>query len=268
MYPNAQFIRTIRIQPHKIYKKQKNNRVIQTSLSRIFFHSRSTSIPRAKNFSHVRPKREKQENREITRLYRRETFEIKIKRLWFVRSEDSIDRSSIVLLVRRWKIGERGGKGNGRAEQQVRVEELLDPKGCNNGRRGGIERNSPSRFYSGASPIGESQYKGGTDRLENRCIAITSHFSFYHFFFLLPPSLLFSSSFFLLSPIWRMFRVFVWIIVVISCSRKDKELLKQFGWQRVLIEDFCRAISTRQGKRILLTTKKFSIYLITDRISC
>lgn len=81
----------------------------------------------------------------------------------------------------------------------MRVEELLDPKGCNNGRRGGIERNSPPRFYSGASPIGESQYKGGTDRLENRCIAITSHFSFYHFFFLLPPSLLSSSSFFFIS---------------------------------------------------------------------
>lgn len=29
--------------------------------------------------------------------------------------------------------------------------------------------------------IGESQYKGGSDRLENRCIAITLHFSLAYF---------------------------------------------------------------------------------------
>lgn len=42
---NYSTVSTIQIKPHKIYKKQKNNRVIQTSLSRIFFHIlRSTSI--------------------------------------------------------------------------------------------------------------------------------------------------------------------------------------------------------------------------------
>lgn len=61
---------TIQIQPHKIYKKQKNNRVIQTFLSRIFFHfvqHRSSVFPsRQKLF--LRPKREqeKQGNRGIT----------------------------------------------------------------------------------------------------------------------------------------------------------------------------------------------------------
>lgn len=97
-----------------------------------------------------------------------------------------VDRSLLVArstVKNRWG-GRRGKKRESRGtQQQVRVEELLDPKGCNNGRRGGIERNSPPRFYSSASPIGESRYKGGTDRLENRCIAITSHFSFSHFFF-------------------------------------------------------------------------------------
>lgn len=77
---------TIQIQPHKIYKKQKNNRVIQTSLSRIFFHILRSNIdplcfPRAKNFSSVR--NENRKNREIAglpSLYRRETFEIKKKK--------------------------------------------------------------------------------------------------------------------------------------------------------------------------------------------
>lgn len=106
-----------------------------------------------------------------------------------------VDRS--LLVARSTVKNRRGKKRESRGtQQQVRVEELLDPKGCNNGRRGGIERNSPPRFYSSASPIGESRYKGGTDRLENRCIAITSHFSFSHFFFSSLFSFSFSSCFF------------------------------------------------------------------------
>lgn len=135
---------------------------------------------------------------------------------------------------------------------------------------GGIERDSPPRFYSGASPIGESQYKGGTDRLENRCIAITSHFSFYYFFFSLSlPLFFFFFSRLYLSPIWMSDQN----DENVPCfrlnnsrdigSRKDKELVRQFDG-----DEFWSNISVDQldidGKINELPTKIFA--LIRSRI--
>lgn len=42
--------------------------------------------------------------------------------------------------------------------------------------------------------IGESQYKGGSDRLENRCIAITLHFFPCLFFYFFPVELISSGT--------------------------------------------------------------------------
>lgn len=164
---------------------------------------------------------------------------------------------------------EKGGrKGNGRVQQQVRVEELLDPKGCNNGRRNRTGFSSSVLF--GRIPDRGSQYKGGTDRLENRCIAITSHFSFYYFFFSLSlPLFFFFFSRLYLSPIWMSDQN----DENVPCfrlnnsrdigSRKDKELVRQFDG-----DEFWSNISVDQldidGKINELPTKIFA--LIRSRI--
>lgn len=209
----------------------KGRKIIQTS-PRIFLdqHRSIELFPRAW-------KQREQEKQGLPSIGTLSFQGAKLKIKALSRSEDwSIDLCS--LLVRRWKIG-GGRKGNrGAHSNKWEWKSYWTQKAVIMG--GGIERNSPPRFYSSASPIGESRYKGGTDRLENRCIAITSHFSFSHFFFSSLFSFSFSSCFFFFLPpiricrikTTRTFRVFVWI---------GRDIGKIKNYLSNSVEDFCRS---------------------------
>ena len=186
-------IPTIQIQPHKICKKQKNNRNPNFPLSNIFplpFNIDPPCFPQNTFSTSVR--NENRKSREIAGLFHCIVVKLKKKRPSFL-SKGLVDRSLIVLLVRRWKIGEgKGGrKGNGRVQQQVRVEELLDPKGCNNGRRN-------RTGFSSSVLFGRIPDRGKSIQRRDRSTGKSLHrdyFSFFlstiSFFFLLPPFFLF-----------------------------------------------------------------------------